>query len=90
MNTMTKSDEFKRAFFLGLAFVLGVDFARKFGNKEDENKFIINSLGAFDDKPWDESKHKRDKDGKFAKEGHSRVDSELADAYLKMNARKGR
>lgn len=82
MNTMTKNDEFKRAFFLGFAFVLGVDFARKFGNKEDENKFIINSLGAMDDKPWDESKHKRDKDGKFAKEGHSRVESTLH-AYKK-------
>ena len=77
MNTMTKTDEFKRAFFLGFAFVLGVDFARKNDQNLTENQFIINSLGAMDDKPWDESKHKRDKDGKFAKEGHSRVDSEL-------------
>ena len=54
-----------------------VDFARKNDQNLTEKQFIINSLGAMDDKPWDESKHKRDKDGKFAKEGHSRVDSEL-------------
>jgi len=35
-----------------------------------------------DDKPRDESKHKRDEDGKFAKEGHSRVESTLH-AYKK-------
>lgn len=82
MNTVTKNDEFKRAFFLGFAFVLGVDFARKNDQNLTEKQFIINTLGAMDDKPWDESKHKRDEDGKFAKEGHSRVESTLH-AYKK-------
>ena len=68
---MTTTDTLKRAFFLGFAFVLGVDFARKNGQNLTEKQFIINSLGAMDDKPWDESKHKRDKDGKFAKEGQA-------------------
>lgn len=77
MNTVTKTDEFKRAFFLGFAFVLGVDFARKFGDKADENEYIINCLGAFDDAPFDESKVKRDRKGRFATKGHSGVSSIL-------------
>lgn len=70
------------AFLEGFCYALGVDFARKNDQNLTAKQFIINTLLAMDDKPWDETLHPRDEKGQFAKEGHSRVESTLH-AYKK-------
>ena len=63
------------AFLKGFFYALGVDFAQKNDQNLTAKQFIINTLIAMDDKPWDESKVHRDKWGQFASEGHSRVET---------------
>jgi len=70
------------AFLKGFFYALGVDFARKNDQDLTAKQFIINTLVAMDDKPWDESLHPRGEGGKFAEKGHSRVESTLH-AYKK-------